>query len=532
MINSRSLFGFGRQLSIQSSFHLGDGFNCFHGDSISRPLSSFTVTNEKSLDDVPCVSSIPYVGSILHYIEAFGGHNPAKIHELSEKRFHQFGSIYKEDMRLLRPGGKFMVWLNDANDVEKVFRSGGKYPLRGGFESLTVYRKTRPDVYKALGLPILSGPEWQSLRSKVQPVLLLPKVMNAYAKSLSSIADEMIGVIRDLRDNQTMEIEDLTVELYRYTLESIAFIGLDKRLNCLSDYGPTQREIVAAVKEMFHLEAKLNDSALWRIVGRPIGSKWARFFEINDHFTKMVFDYVSEKLKQILANPIKQEDEDRSVLELFLTRPNCTPEDAVTMVMDMFFAGIDTTAHYIVFTLHYLANNPEIQERVYHEINSLSNGTGNLDSDGLAQLTLLKACLKETSRLTPVTPMSMRINQEPINLSGYSISPSCFMVFNHYVMGRRPDYFDEPMRFNPDRWIRESPGENKYHPFAILPFGFGVRMCVGRRIAEIETLILLCKIITNFKVTAKRIELPTSMNIISYPDNPMTFTFNERQSNN
>ena len=435
-------------------------------------------------------------------------------------------------MRLLGAAGKYAIWLYDADDVEKVYRSGGKYPVRGGFDPLEAYRKARTDVYKALGLLVLNGSEWHSFRSKVQPVLLQPKIMNNYSLSISSIADEMINVIRCLRDGQTMEIEDLTPELYRYTLESIAYIGLDVRLNCLRDYGSTQKDIVSAVKEMFRLEAELNDSILWRIVGRPFGSKWSRFFQINDHFTKMVFDYVSQKLQQIVANPIKQADEDRAVLELFLTRPNCSPEDAVTMVMDMFFAGIDTTAHLIAFTLHHLANNQEIQEKVYQEINSISNGTGKLDSDGLTQLTLLKACIKETSRINPIGPISMRINQQPIELSGYLIPPKCFLVLNHYTMGRRADYFDEPMKFIPDRWIRENRGDKKAHPFAVLPFGHGPRMCIGRRIAELETLILISKIIYNFKTTTRRKDLSTSLSIIAYPDHLMTFTFNERHCNN
>ncbi|XP_053200235.1 probable cytochrome P450 49a1 [Panonychus citri] len=527
MLHSRTVIGLSRQLMFQSSTTIADG-KPNDGNLVVRPLSTSTMANVKSLNDMPSISALPFIGTIHHYIKAFGGHDQTKIHEISQQRLDKYGPIYCEDLRILRAAGKYAVWLNDADDIEKVYRSGGKYPVRGGFDPLEIYRKTRTDVYKALGLLVLNGTDWHSFRSKVQPVLLQPRIMNNYSSSISSFAEEMINVIRDLRDNQTMEIENFTPELYRYTLESIAYVGLDARLNCLSDYGPTQREIVDAVSEMFHLEAELNEAALWRIVGRPIGSKWARFFEINDHFTKMVFDYVSEKLKQILANPIKQEDEDRSVLELFLTRPNCTPEDAVTMVMDMFFAGIDTTAHLIAFTLHYLANNPEIQERVYQEIKSLSNGTGNLDSDGLAQLTLLKACVKESSRLTPVVPISMRINQEPINLSGYSIPAHCFLVLNHYAMGRRAEYFDEPLKFNPDRWVRETRGDNKAHPFTVLPFGHGPRMCIGRRIAELETLTLLSKIVFNFKTKAKSSELKTSLMVISYPDNPMAFSFHNR----
>ncbi|XP_015787836.1 probable cytochrome P450 49a1 [Tetranychus urticae] len=519
---SKSVSYLGRQLT---SYQVQNGsFN-----TAVRKLTNIAATDLKPFSDVPSLSKIPYVGSMHHYVPALGGYDIAKVHEFAEKNYYKLGPIYKEDLRALNAPGDFAFWLSDADDIEKVYRSGGKFPIRGGFDSLAVYRKTRPDVYKALGLLILNGKDWHTFRSKIQPVLLQPRVISNYSNSISSIADEMINVIRQSRDEKTLEIADLGPELYRYTLESIAFIALDKRLNCLSDYGTTQRNIVASVKELFHLEATLNESFLWRIIGRPYGKNWKRFMQINDEFTSMVFEFVQEKIKQLASEPVKNPEDDVSVLELFLSRPDCTPEDAVTMTMDMFYAGIDTTAHLILFTLHHLANHSDFQERVYQEIMDLSNGTGHLDSEQLSNLTFLKACIKETSRLTPVVPILMRISQEPIALSGYAIPARSFLILNHYTVHHRPDYFTDPLSFKPDRWARKSREEIKAHLFAVLPFGHGPRMCIGRRIAELETLSLLSKIIYNFKVTAKHTELPLSLKIISYPDNKMTFTFNERQ---
>ncbi|XP_015787837.1 probable cytochrome P450 49a1 [Tetranychus urticae] len=494
-----------------------------------RKLASIAVSDLKSVSDVPSSSKIPYIGALIQHIPALGGFDLAKMHESAEKNYYKLGPIYKEDLRALNDPVDFAFWLSDADDIEKVYRSDGRFPVRGGFDSLGIYRKIRPDVYKALGLLILNGKDWHTFRSKIQPVLLQPRVISNYSNSISSIADEMINVIRQSRDEKTLEIADLGPELYRYTLESIAFIALDKRLNCLSDYGTTQRNIVASVSELFHLEATLNESFLWRFINRPFGKKWKRFIQINDEFTTMVFEFVQDKIKQLASEPAKNAEDDVSVLELFLSRPDCTPEDAVTMTMDMFYAGIDTTAHLILYTLHHLANHSNFQERVYREIMDLSNGNGNLDSDQLSNLTFLKACIKETSRLTPVVPISSRINREPIALSGYSIPAHNYLILNHYTVGHRPDYFSDPLSFKPDRWARESREEIKAHPFAVLPFGHGPRMCIGRRIAELETLSLLSKIIYNFKVTAKHTELPLSFKIISYPDNKMTFTFNERQ---
>ena len=66
-------------------------------------------------------------------------------------------------------------------------------------------------------------------------------------------------------------------------------------------------------------------------------------------------------------------------------------------------------------------------------------------------------------------------------------------------MGRREDLFPQADSFIPERWLREN---NRPHAnaFASIPFGFGVRMCLGRRLAELELQILLIKILQNFKL--------------------------------
>ena len=102
-------------------------------------------------------------------------------------------------------------------------------------------------------------------------------------------------------------------------------------------------------------------------------------------------------------------------------------------------------------------------------------------------------------------------------LSTYSIAPLCvvyvdnilsvvllnfipqtYVVMSNFGMGRLLYLFPEPEDFKPERWEKSS--IDLPHQFASLPFGFGPRMCVGRRVAELELYIALSRIINNFKI--------------------------------
>ena len=62
-----------------------------------------------------------------------------------------------------------------------------------------------------------------------------------------------------------------------------------------------------------------------------------------------------------------------------------------------------------------------------------------------------------------------------------------------FIIGRSEENFEDPTSFKPHRWMRGNEGEH-LHTFAWLPFGFGQRSCIGRRLAELEIYTLLSKV--------------------------------------
>ncbi len=66
----------------------------------------------------------------------------------------------------------------------------------------------------------------------------------------------------------------------------------------------------------------------------------------------------------------------------------------------------------------------------------------------------------------------------------------------HQLMAHLDEYFPNAKQFIPERWIKDDPQESHHHPYALLPFGFGTRMCIGRRVAELEIQQLTIKVLT------------------------------------
>ena len=68
------------------------------------------------------------------------------------------------------------------------------------------------------------------------------------------------------------------------------------------------------------------------------------------------------------------------------------------------------------------------------------------------------------------------------------------LVRVHCLAGRMPQYFKEPKKFKPERWMRGHKDCENIDPYLLLPFGTGSRMCVGRRLAEQEIYLLLTRV--------------------------------------
>lgn len=96
---------------------------------------------------------------------------------------------------------------------------------------------------------------------------------------------------------------------------------------------------------------------------------------------------------------------------------------------------------------------------------------------------------------------------------------------------RLPQYFSRPDDFIPERWDRKTKRKDNsgaIHPYLSLPFGFGPRMCIGRRLAEQSILVLVNGLFSRFRVKwagDQESELDCLSTLINKPEKPLRFEF-------
>lgn len=256
---------------------------------------------------------------------------------------------------------------------EKVFRTEGPFPERRGLETFIYYRKkVRPEIFgNTGGLLSEHGEKWLDVRSKVNPVMLQPRVVKMYVGKVDQIVDEFLIKMRMMRDPVTMEMTNrFGHQLNCWALETVGELALDERLGLLNDtpnhHGSTIINvtheinflrcafqifslhsfftkfyfllIAQNVKDFFVLAYELDVAlSVWKFYKTP---KFHKLMEVFDQMTETIMFYVDKAVARLDArDQFNNEAGDRSVLEKLLMIDR---RIAIVMAFDMLFAGVDT----------------------------------------------------------------------------------------------------------------------------------------------------------------------------------------------
>lgn len=159
------------------------------------------------------------------------------------------------------------------------------------------------------------------------------------------------------------------------------------------------------------------------------------------------------------------------------------------------FAGHETTAMALTFTLCLLSDHPEIRRQLRTELRDLP---ADPSPDTLAEISLLDRVVSESLRLYPPSHSVAREATADVTLCGYSIPAGSSIHIPQWVVHRDERWYDDPETFDPGRWTEERASSRP--EFAFFPFGGGSRRCIGERFARLELRIVLATMLSRWRV--------------------------------
>ncbi|HEY6408996.1 MAG TPA: cytochrome P450 [Ktedonobacteraceae bacterium] len=174
--------------------------------------------------------------------------------------------------------------------------------------------------------------------------------------------------------------------------------------------------------------------------------------------------------------------------------------------MTLFLAGHETTANALAWTWYLLSQHPAAYTQMREEVDRVLGGRLPTFAD-LHNLPYTLQVLKESIRLYPPAYGFARLAIRPVTIGNYPLPAGTIILVSPYTIHRRPDYFPNPERFDPERFTPEA--EQQLPRYAYIPFGGGPRVCIGNHFALMEghlVLATLAQRVSFSLVTGQRID--------------------------
>ncbi|XP_023209500.1 cytochrome P450 4C1-like [Centruroides sculpturatus] len=303
-------------------------------------------------------------------------------------------------------------------------------------------------------------------------------------------------LVEKLKQLQKNEIFDILKWMQYCTLDIIADIAVGVSLHSQTT---NDQEYVSAIHRILkYFPQWLLNPIYWLspiFFMSKIGKNYKRDVEIIHRFDEEVFKRKKENFvkrmqqQNSLYKDAGHEEEPKfktkqriidALLDLHVKQGLISEEDVIRDMEGAIFAGYDTTAHAMSWTLYFLGRFHEIQEKVYLELQEIFENDMNRDItiDDLTKMTYLECVIKESMRIYPPLPFIARKTPSEMKIGNYLLPANSSLIISIYGIHHNPTVYDNPEVFDPDRFLPEN--YKNLHPYAFLAFSAGSRNCLGK----------------------------------------------------
>lgn len=336
------------------------------------------------------------------------------------------------------------------------------------------------------GLLNSNGDFWRKQRKLVAPAFHTQRI-NEYAEVMVRYGQEQMATWHD------GETRDIAHDMMNTTLAIVGRTLFDVNV----------AEYVNSIEHGMHV---INKHAGERSILPPWFPRWADL-SIN----RAVRD-LDEVVYGIIAERRRTQIDKGDLLSMLLMAQDesgqgMTDKQVRDEAITLFLAGHETTANTLNWTWYLLAQHPDVRAKLHEELDAILEGRTPTLAD-LPQLPYTEQIIKESMRLYPPAWNVGRQTTEAVDIMGYTVPADSNFRLAFYHMHRHEDWWQDAQEFMPERFAPDKAIE-KYH---YLPFGAGLRVCIGNSFAMMEAQLLLATFAQQWELT-----LAPDANVIPEP---------------
>ncbi|MBI1240531.1 cytochrome P450 [Umezakia ovalisporum] len=372
---------------------------------------------------------------------------------------------------------------------------------RHGHLSTTSFDSELKAIFGDSSFFTLEGVGHEQVRKMLVP-MLHGKHIQAYGQL---ICDLVSNIIENLPADKSFSVLEVTQDISMQVMIKLLFGSYEEK---------RYQQIKALMIKMVSLFAS-NIGGIplfFRFLQKDIGlaSPWGNFLNQRRQIKELIYAEITERRAH---NDIKKQD----ILSLLMSVTDeqgnlLTNEELLGQILSLLFTGNESTAASIAWSWYRVYCNSQIQAKLLQEISSLGDSP---DPLSIFRLPYLSAVCNETLRMYPVTMfMIPRLVKSKTEINGHQVDPGILVTVGSYLIHQREDIYPEPKVFKPERFLN-----HRFSPYEFLPFGGGMRGCIGGEIALYQLKLALATVISryNLELVNQRPVNPQRRNTILTP---------------
>lgn len=422
---------------------------------------------------------------VLSYL---GGHEIVDLAERNCQKFEKYVIEYPRMFRLLY--GPFIridvVCPELAREVMKHSEQ----------KDMFIINLLTPWLGKGLVMHKDPNPVWQRNRKLLTPLFHV-KTLKHFCDTFNSTADNLVRVLSQYEyGNEINFSEHARLATFEAVLNTICSKDCDIQLN------PHNENIYTRYMELLDLLTELMNSRFKRVLNmfdflfyRTEAGK--KTLKCCDEMRQIITDLIEERERVDSTNREYNDMLDIMMKSRDENGRGLNHREIVDELSTFIFGGHDTTYSALTFLMYFLSKHTEWQSRCRDEVTSVIGDRESFSWDDLPKLVITGNCIKEALRLYPPAPRIKRIITQAVTLDGWTLPVGTMVDVDTYSIHHNPTVWEDPTRFDPTRFMKESLEEK--HEYSFIPFSVGARSCIGQQYALSELKILTAKLLRAFE---------------------------------